>query len=70
MKKETIIKDLDGLRQMREAIDKATSFIIVATGNAHQTREIDKIALDDSNAIDVLHALAYARETICQMEAE
>ena len=70
MTHETIFKDVEALRQIRETLDKATAFIIAAQGNQHQTTETAKIYLDDSAAIELLHALAYARESIVQMECE
>ncbi len=70
MTNETIMKDRESLRQIRETLDKATCFIIKAQGNQHQTAETAKLYLDDSQTILLLHSIAYARESIVQMENE
>ncbi len=70
MTNETIMKDRESLRQIRETLDKATAFIIAAQGNQHQTTETQRLYLDDSQTIVLLHSIAYARESICAMENE
>lgn len=70
MTHETIFKDVEALRQIRETLDKSTAYVIAAQGNLHQSNETQRLYLDDSAAIELLHACAYARESICAMENE
>lgn len=70
MTHETIFKDVEALRQIRETLDKSTAYVIAAQGNQHQAAETKKLYLDDTQTILLLHAIAYARESICAMENE